>query len=136
MASGCRAWLRMCARSRRRREQPQCGSCTHRTPGSRDIEHIGSAQHDAELAVLKAAASLRMAAGQLEFDFGLDAGASGGPLAITSSRIARLRVALSRAYRVLGFETATGGDEMLRALVLARIIEPTRKPDSLRVIEE
>jgi hypothetical protein len=104
--------------------------------GSRDIEHIGSAHHDAELAVLKAAAPLRMAAGQLEFDFGLDAEASGGPLAITSSRMARLWVALSRAYRVLGFETATGGDEVLRALVLARIIEPTRKLDSLRVIEE
>jgi hypothetical protein len=85
--------------------------------GSRDIEHIGSAHHDAELAVLKAAAPLRMAAGQLEFDFGLDAEASGGPLAITSSRMARLWVALSRAYRVLGFETATGGDEVLRALV-------------------
>ena len=37
---------------------------------------------------------------------------------------------------MLGFETATGGDEVLRALVLARIIEPTRKLDSLRVIEE
>ena len=36
---------------------------------------------------------------------------------------------------MLGFETATGGDEVLRALVLARIIEPTRKLDSLRVIE-
>jgi hypothetical protein len=33
------------------------------------LEHIGSAHHDAELAVLKAAAPLRMAAGQLEFDF-------------------------------------------------------------------
>jgi hypothetical protein len=64
--------------------------------GSRDIEHIGSAHHDAELAVLKAAAPLRMAAGQLELDFGLDAEASGGPLAITSSRMARLWVALSR----------------------------------------
>jgi hypothetical protein len=50
--------------------------------------------------------------------------------------MARLWVALSRAYRVLGFETATGGDEVLRALVLARIIGPTRKLDSLRVIEE
>jgi hypothetical protein len=50
--------------------------------------------------------------------------------------MARLWAALSRAYRVLGFETATGGDEVLRALVLARIIEPTRKLDSLRVIEE
>lgn len=107
---------------------------SHRGP--RDIEHIGSAHHDAELALLKAPPPLRMAAGQLEFDFGLDAEASGGPLAITSPRMARLRVALSRAYRVLGFETATGGDEVLRALVVARIIKPTRKLDSLRVIEE
>jgi hypothetical protein len=50
--------------------------------------------------------------------------------------MARLWVALSRAYRVLGFETATGDDEAPRALVLARVIEPTRKLDSLRVIEE
>jgi Transposase DDE domain len=37
---------------------------------------------------------------------------------------------------VLGFGTATGGDEVFRALVLARIIEPTTKLDSLRVVEE
>jgi hypothetical protein len=36
--------------------------------GSRDIEHIGSAHDDAELAVLKAAAQQRMAAGQGELD--------------------------------------------------------------------
>jgi hypothetical protein len=34
---------------------------------------------------------------------------------------------------VLGFEAATAGDEVFRQLVLARIIEPTGKQDSLRV---
>lgn len=37
---------------------------------------------------------------------------------------------------MLGFEAATGGDEVFRALVPAGIIEPTSKLDSLRVIEE
>jgi hypothetical protein len=44
--------------------------------------------------------------------------------------------ALGHAFEVLGFEAATGGDEVFRALVLTRIIEPTSKLDSLRVIEE
>ena len=44
--------------------------------------------------------------------------------------------ALGRGYRVLGFEDAAGGDEVFRHLVLARIIEPTGKLDSLRVLDE
>jgi hypothetical protein len=44
--------------------------------------------------------------------------------------------ALGRAYRILGFEDATGGDEVFAQLVLARIIEPVSKLDSLRVLEE
>jgi hypothetical protein len=43
---------------------------------------------------------------------------------------------LSRSYVVLGFERATGGDEVLRQLVLARIIEPASKLDSLRVLDQ
>ena len=62
--------------------------------------------------------------------------AAGGPLAITSSRMGHLWDALCHAYDVLGFEAATGGDEVFRALVLARIIEPTSKADSLWVLEE
>jgi hypothetical protein len=105
--------------------------------GSRDIEHIGSAHDDAQLELLKAAAKQRLAAGQEELDLGLDAGADrGGPLPITSSRMGQLWDALSRAYEVLGFDAATGADEVFRALVLARIIEPTSKLDSLRVLEE
>jgi hypothetical protein len=44
--------------------------------------------------------------------------------------------ALSRAYRVLGFDQAGGGDEVFEQLVLARIIEPVSKADSARVLEE
>ena len=107
--------------------------------GSRDIEHIGSAHDDAELELLKAAARQRMAAGQAELDLGLDVAATppgGGPLAITSTRMGHLWDALGNAYQVLGLGTATGGDEVFRALVLARIIEPTSKFDALRVLEE
>ena len=43
---------------------------------------------------------------------------------------------IERAYRVLGFEDAAGGDEVFRYLVLARIIEPSSKLDSLRVLDE
>jgi len=44
--------------------------------------------------------------------------------------------ALTAAYESLGFADATGGDEVFRDLVLARIIEPTSKQDSLRVLDE
>lgn len=48
----------------------------------------------------------------------------------------RLWEALRRAYDALGFDVAADGDEAFRALVLARIIEPTSKLDSLRVLTE
>ncbi len=40
------------------------------------------------------------------------------------------------AYDDLGFDRAAGSGEVFWALVLARIIEPTSKVDSLRVLEE
>jgi len=43
---------------------------------------------------------------------------------------------LVHAYRMLGFDRAAGGDEVFAQLVLARIIEPTSKLDSARVLEE
>ncbi len=105
--------------------------------GSRDIEHVGSAHDDAELELLKAAARQRLAAGQGELDPGLEPGGrGGGPLPVTSSRMSCLLDALMRAYDVLGLSRAAGGDEVFRQLVLARIIEPASKLDSLRVLEE
>jgi Transposase DDE domain len=108
-----------------------------RRGGSRQIEHIGSAHGDAELELLRAVARQRMAAGQGELDLGLDPSPEvGGPLPIRSSRMGQLWVALSHAYEALGFDAASDGDEVFRCLVLARIIEPTSKLDSLRVLEE
>ena len=103
--------------------------------GAREIEHLGSAHGEVELEALKAAAQQRIAAGQGELDLGLEP-AGGGPLPITSSRMSHLTDSLERAYRLLGLEDAAGGDEVFRQLVLARIIEPTSKLDSLRVLEE
>jgi hypothetical protein len=104
--------------------------------GSREIEHLGSAHDEAELEALKAAARQRVAAGQLEFDLGAGGPGPGGPLPVTSSRMGHLAGALERGYQVLGFEDAAGGDEVFRQLVLARIIEPVSKLDSIRVLEE
>jgi hypothetical protein len=105
--------------------------------GSRSIEHLGSAHDDGELEALKAAARQRLAAGQGELDLGLPARASsGGPLEIASSRMWHLWDALCRAYDMVGFGQVTGGDEVFRQLVLARIIEPASKQDSLRVLQE
>jgi len=104
--------------------------------GSRQIEHLGSAHDEAELEALKAAAQQRIAAGQLELGLDLDGPGPGGPLPITSSRMSHLVDSLERGYRVLGLEGAAGGDDVFRHLVLARIIEPSSKLDSLRVLEE
>jgi Transposase DDE domain len=105
--------------------------------GSRKIEHLGSAHDDGEVEALKAAARQRLAEGQTTLDLGLaTAGVDGDPLEIVATKSTPLWDALCAAYRVLGFDTATGGDEVFRDLVLARIIEPTSKADSLRVLAE
>lgn len=103
--------------------------------GSRRIEHLGSARDEAQVEALKAAVRQQIAAGQAELSLGLEP-AAGGPLPITSSRMSHLVDSLERACRVLGFEDAAGGDEMFRHLVLARIIEPSSKLDSLRDLDE
>jgi Transposase DDE domain len=114
--------------------------------GARTIEHVGSAHDELELEALKAAARQRLAGGQAELDLGLEAlisaatvssvGPSARPLEIASSRMGHLWDGLSSAYDLLGFDRAAGGDEVFRQLVLARIIEPTSKADSLRVLAE
>ncbi len=100
-------------------------------PGAREIEHIGSAHDNAELELLKAAARQRLVTGQGELDLDLDTAAAGGPLPITASRMGCLADALEHAYRVLGLDEASGGDEAFGQLVLARIIEPASRLDIL-----
>jgi hypothetical protein len=105
--------------------------------GSRSIEHVGSAHDDAQIEALKAAARQRIVEGQGELDLGLDpAEIPSGPLEIIGSRAGYLWDALCLAYEVLDLDRAAAGDEVFRDLVLARIIEPTSKADSLRVLAE
>jgi hypothetical protein len=108
--------------------------------GARRMEHVGSAHDEQELEALKAAAVQRLAGGQYELELDLDTGeqlAGGpGPLPIVASRMAHLWDALCRTCQLLGFDQTTGGDSVFRDLVLARIIEPTSKQDSLRVLGE
>lgn len=110
------------------------------------IEHIGSAHDDAELAVLMEVARQRLHAGQQVLDFGPDpASAVGGeqssttPVSVSPARVAGscsqlLCEVLSDSYARLGFDAVN--DDAFKALVLARIIEPTSKADSLRVLDE
>ena len=105
--------------------------------GARDIEHLGSAHDEQAVEALKAVARQRLAGGQGELELDVPDQSSGaGPLQIVSSQMAPLWQALCAAYDQLGFDEATGGDEVFRQLVLARIIEPTSKQDSLRVLAE
>ena len=78
----------------------------------------------------------RLAANQAVLDLGLAAPAGSEPLPITSSQMTHLWDGLCAAYRILGFESATNGDNVFRDLVLARIIEPTSKSDAERVLRE
>lgn len=110
-----------------------------RRRGARQIEHIGSAHDEVELELLRAVARQRLAAGQDELELGLQSatpGTPGAPLPITSSRMAHLWDALCQVYDWLGFDVAAGGDAVFRDLTLARLIEPTSKLDSLRVLAE
>jgi hypothetical protein len=105
--------------------------------GARSIEHVGSAHDAVELQALKTAAARRLSGGQqtLELEVG-DTEIDGAPLEIVSSRMACLWDGLCSAYVRLGLDRAAGHDEVFRDLVMARIIEPTSKADSLRVLAE
>ena len=93
---------------------------------------------DAELAVLMAQARRRLHEGQEALDLdgvGLeDEGVPQRPGVITSKRSALLWQVLTEAYTRLGFDVID--DDAFAQLVLARIIEPTSKADSVRVLNE
>jgi Transposase DDE domain len=129
------------------------------------IEHLGSAHTDQDLAVLVAAARDRLTAGQESLDLGdiatvpvrmddvgdwtlpadlpaatwpargsarATAAGPGGRVVATSSLV--LWQVLTDAYARVGFDAL--GDEGFRAMVLARIVEPTSKAGTVRVLAE
>lgn len=97
------------------------------------IEHIGSAHDEAQLAVLMEIAHQRLHPGQETLEFGSDAGTAPGAV-VTGSRSRLLWDVLSGAYSRLGFDAL--GDETFAKLALARIVEPTSKADTIRVLAE
>jgi len=130
-----------------------------RKAGGRDelVEHVGSAHTDAELGVLLERARRIAAAGQQVLDFEVPApvervddvadwragelvrpdrppaGVSGAGRTVgTSSRL--LYDVLAAVYDRLGFNVV--GDAVFRDLVIARIVEPTSKADSMRVLTD
>lgn len=102
------------------------------------LEHVGTARTDAELAVLMAVARRRLHEGQEVLDLGLggveDGGVPARPGVITSKRSALMWDVLTGAYARLGFDVIA--DEAFAQLVLARVVEPTSKADSVRVLAE
>ena len=116
----------------------------------RIVEHLGSAHDEAELAALMRLGRQRLLAGQQVLDLGEalnnDADEVGGQgpgdggaarkLVIASRRSGRLIEAIKTAYRCLGLGEAVGGDRAFEQMVAARLIEPTSKADTPRVLSE
>ena len=102
------------------------------------LEHVGTAHDEAELAALVTVARGKLYPGQgelaLEGVSGPAAGGPGGSAVITSKSNAVLWKVLRAGYDRLGFGAV--GDEAFAQLVLARIVEPTSKADSLRVLDD
>lgn len=100
------------------------------------VKHVGSAHSEAELAVLLNSAREFIQGDQLAFD--IDTLVPGPPVSaaptVTHTQSRVLWEVLGEAYEQLGF--AEVGDQAFRSLVLARIVEPTSKADTIRVLGE
>lgn len=102
-----------------------------------NLEHIGSAHTDDELALLLQIAEERLHAGQLTLDLdgaGDSAGPTGTSAVVEGTSSLILWEVLNGLYYDLGLDRL--GDDAFRALVLGRVIEPTSKADTVRVLTE
>jgi len=100
------------------------------------IDHVGSAHDADQLALLEQVARERLHAGQHVLEFGpAAADRAGAGTAVVEATSARLLwEALNGIYEVLGLSVVR--DEAFRSLVLARIVEPVSKLDTVRVLDE
>nr|WP_108872481.1 IS1634 family transposase [Tessaracoccus timonensis] len=98
------------------------------------VEHVGSAHNEQELAALEAEARRKMVP-QTQDVLPLDpVAARAGRPTVVSQRSQLLWDVLATAYKVLGFDQLK--DAAFQQLVLGRIIEPTSKADTIRVLDE
>ena len=102
---------------------------------NRVVKDLGSARDEASLKVLLEKGRKQLCPDQLEFDL-FDTGCPGASRATTLSKCSVLSWGVLRdAYRVLGFGQAIG-DAAFEQLVLARIVEPASKADTVRILDE
>jgi hypothetical protein len=100
------------------------------------IDHIGSAHDEDQLALLEETARARLHAGQQVLDLEIPGPgrAVGGAAVVEATSSQILWEALGGVYESLGFTAVC--DDAFRALVLGRIVEPTSKLDTVRVLGE
>lgn len=105
------------------------------------VDHVGSAHDQARLVLLMEIARQKLHAGQEVLDLApgsaprrWPAGAGASRATIRGMRSQVLWEVLVEAYTRVGFDAV--GDEAFRALVLGRIVEPTSKADTVRVLAE
>lgn len=102
----------------------------------RVIKHVGSAYSEAEIAALMQVGNEYLLPGQeeLALDFGHEAVPDPGRAVVQGSASQVLTDVIGEAYRALGLDALE--DEAFFQLVIARLVEPTSKSDSVRVVEE
>ncbi len=100
------------------------------------LTHIGTAHKEAELKALLALAHEKIHENQIAFDFAtlFQNGGDGTRLYLEKSYSELLWNTLSQVYDQLGFGKI--GDHVFKQLVLTRIIEPTSKLDTIRVLAD
>ncbi len=98
------------------------------------LEHLGSAHDEAELAALMQAGREKMQANQPMLDITVDGGVRPGVAVVDAKRSQLLVDVVRDSWQRLGFDVVD--DEAFFQLVLARLVEPTSKLDSLRVVAE
>lgn len=107
------------------------------------VEHIGSGHTEAEVAALVQVAKERIAGDQQQLDLQIPvptdkstpapALVPAGPV-VTGASSKVLWDVLETAYARIGFDVV--GNDTFKRLVLARLVEPTSKADTIRVLEE
>jgi transposase len=98
------------------------------------LKHIGTAHNDAELEILLALAHEKMHERQLTLNFEEMLRGADADLRLEKSYSALLWETLSSVYDKLNFGCLD--DLVFKQLVLARIIEPTSKLDTIRVLAD
>ncbi len=96
-----------------------------------DLTHIGSAHNDEELQILLSIATKKLHANQLEL---FPEVSSTLKVSVRKTYSGLLWETLIKEYEKVGFTMLD--DDVFRALCLARIVEPTSKIDSLRVLAD